>query len=148
MVPVKFEFSRSKQFQRTLSEKTGFYKFDIGDSAPNSYLQVKGIWREHCTSKTESFKVYELSDINRKHGMLNGTNMKNEELVKKRAWTKICKAKIYEKLNEKEGNEKMSYREMKVRNSGYFDIKNEIIKSVFKGIWVDRAKKHEEYEMF
>ena len=101
MVPVKFEFSRSKQFVRVLSEKSGFFKFEIGDSAPNSYIQIKSVWRESCLKKNESFSAYELSDINRKHGMLNGTNMKNEELVKKRAWTRICKSKLYQTLNSK-----------------------------------------------
>ena len=53
-------------------------------------------------------------------------------------------------MNENEGkkDENLTYREMKERNSEYFSIKDKVIKTVFKGIWVDRKLKHEIYENF
>lgn len=43
--------------------------------------------------------------------MLNNVNMKNETLVKNKAWTKICKAKIY--LEQKITEKNITYRNLK-----------------------------------
>ena len=65
LVEPKFEFSRSLQYKKVISESSGYEKFELGDAIPSSYVQV--------------FEPEIFLDINRKFGLLNGFNMKKEE---------------------------------------------------------------------
>lgn len=117
------------------------------EAAPHSYLQIGGLKQDGTKEQSLDYKTCLLNDINKKFGMLNGINMKNEKLVLARGFSRVCKRQMAARWRDKDS--KHSYRQMKEQSgTQYLDMKELAIAEVFNGIWVDRKRKQQLTEDF